>query len=578
MKTKLLMAAAGLIFSAITGYADDVKVVSEKDSFCASNGKINLEMKKDGPVKLTDVKNEAVVDISFMDKSGKEKLKATRFSIETNTPKSFTVSLHTGSPEKMLASFTVSKNTEYVLVYPGRDTNGTVLEMKSEISVLPDMLAEDYLYFPDKIKSRSRVPTDSYCIMNLMNGGNSVAACLWTTDDTKAYLGKNSPDSKTIDYNLIEAGKLKRLYIGILSAPGIWHTVKEKLNAEEFQKVDWKAPFAAQWLMTMKLDKGLLMPVNDGNFDTWVIPERIRDGSSVALRTGVGMIKKDIWNVWGSLHGTFLYPLYVENGEFFAKLPKTGGISYNPDYPPVIYAYKYERSYYFGGEALLKSKIILPYDKLAEVLSYHGIEHLTAVSSQESAYPATCAVTAEMLRYYKDDQAEEKKNVIIKQVDAMDKFVDLKDKRFNDYRKWAADEIKSMNEISAKNVNLKALADELIAYLSLVGKNYEAAKEKVKTPEVSAALSAKYIELIDDKTLSPEKKEELVDKLGRDIRTMGGQRDNLVAQMRLTVKSIRYHLSEKLAGKLSQEEEEVVAKLRKDCGDILWAKHGHEGK
>ena len=114
--------------------------------------------------------------------------------------------------------------------------------------------------------------------------------------------------------------------------------------------------------------------------------------------------------------------------------------------------------------------------------------------------------------------------------------------------------------------------------MNLIEKNYTDAKEIVKTPEESARLSARYIELIDDKKLSSEKKEEEVDRLGREIRTMGGARDTLCAQMRLPVKSIRFQLAGKLAGKLTAEEQELAVKLRKDCGDILWLKHGHEGK
>ena len=577
MKAKLLTVAAGLIFSVIATYADDVKVDASGDSLRAANGKIRLELKVNGPAKLADAKNEASLDMSFLDTAGKEKLKTTRWTVEKESPAEAEITVYAGTPEKILVTFAMKKDSEYILVYPGRDTGGTSLEMKSQMSVLPDMLAEDYIYFPEKVKDKCRVPTEAYCLLNLMNDGNSMVACMWTTGDTKVYLGKNSPENKTIDYNIIESGRHKKLYIGIISVPGIWHVVKEKLDTENFRKVDWKAPFNAQWLMTMKLDKGLI-PLNDNNFDTWVIPERTPDAKSVPIRMGVNMIKKDIWNTWAGLLGTFVYPFYFEKGNLFARIPKSGRISYNPDYPPVIYAYKYRQTFYFDEKLSQKNQATLPYDKLAEALPYHEILHFMAVSSPESVYPTTCSVTAEMLRYYKDDQAEEKRNVIIRQVDAMNKFVDVKDKRFNEYRSWASQKISELKKISEEKKNLKPLADEMIGDLSLIEKKYIAAKEIVKTPEESARLSARYIELIDDKKLSSEKKEEEVDRLGREIRTMGGARDTLCAQMRLPVKSIRFQLAGKLAGKLTAEEQELAVKLRKDCGDILWLKHGHEGK
>lgn len=570
--SKIKILTAVVLLSGISLYAADVKVISDKDFFSADTGKINLEI-KDGVIKLADSKKEAVLNISFMEKAGKEKLKPGRFNIESNKASDATVSVYTGKPEKILATFTVSRNSEYVLVAPGRDTNGTLVEMKSEISVLPDMLAEDYLYFPDKIKSRCRIPADSYCIMNLMNNGNAISACLWIADDTKAYLGKNSSDSKSIDYNLIDAGKLKKLYVGIITTPGIWHIVKEKLNADKFTKIDWKTPLDAQWLATVKLGKGLL-PVNNGNFDTWTIV-----GENVNPRTGLGIKNRKDWTTWGALHGGFVYPFHIEKENLYAKLPpENWRLSILQIPPAVIYAYKYEKTYRFDNKQIPANQPVLPYDKLSEILPYHEIEHLTAVPPPENAYPATCGVTEAILRYYKDDQVEEKRNAMIKQIDAMNKFVDVKEKRFNEYRSWADGEIKKLNDIAEKKTELKKTAEELIKYLSLIEECYTQKKDKVKTAEDSAVLSARYIELIDDEKLSPEQKEEEVDKLGREIRSMGGSRDTLIAEMRVTVKSIRCHLTEKLTESLTQEEEELVSELRGSCGKILWAKHGHEGK
>lgn len=558
----------------------DVKIKEDANSLTATNNKIRIELKKSESITISGINQKSTdgVSITLLDKSGKQKIKPERWSLFKKTPAESIISVYAGKPEKAIIELTMRKDSEYVIVYPGRDTDRALLEMKSQISVLPDMLGEDYLYFPEKIKNECRVPTESYCILNLMNDGNTMSACMWNTDDTKVHLGKNSPDSKNIDYNVIETGKLKKFYVGIISAPGVWHEVKEKLNNENFTKVDWQPPFSAQWLMTMRLNTGL-MPLNDDTFDTWVVPVRTKDGSTVRFRLGVGMMNKEAWNVWGSLHNTFVYPLYLENNVLFARYPKCGQLSFKPDYPPVIYAYKYGiQNAYDEGSAPQANKTMLPYDMLAAVLPYQEILHLTSVISKEDAYPATCAVTAEMLRYFKDDQTIEKREIILRQIDLMNKFVDVKDKRFNDFRIWASREIEILKRKSSENAKLKPLADELIEYLKVVEKNYTDAKEAVKTPDESATLSERYVELMDDKNLSAEQKELEVDKLGREIRTRGGARDNLMAKMRLTVKSIRSHLTEKLTGKLTPDEEQLIANLRKDCGDVLWMKHGHEGK
>lgn len=570
LKVKLL-AAVGLLFFFAAGInAEDVNVISENDFLTANNGKLKLELKKDDCIRLSNA--EASIDISFTGRTGTEKLKAARWTTEKNPSGAVTVEVYTEKPEKVLAVFLVSKGSEYIQVSPGRDADRMVLKMRSQISVLPDMLAEDYIYFPEKVRNRCRVPTDAYCLLNLMNDGNAMAACLWTTDDTKVYLGKDSPENKTIDYNIIECGKLKKLHIGIISAPGIWHVIKEKLEKDKFIKIDWKAPFDAQWLVTMKLNTGL-MPLNDNNFDTWIVPEKTKAGIS----GGLHLKNKDNCTTWKSLHGTFVYPFYLEDNNFFARIPVARN-SYFPDYPPLIYAYKYGKDSASDEKSSPKFQPRLPYDKLVEILPYNGIQHLMALKSIEDAYPATCGSTAEVLRYFKDDQAEEKKDTIIKRFDAMNKFVDVKDKRFNDYRNWAFGKINELKSLSEEKTSLKRLAEEMIDYLKLLENNYTEVRELVKTPDESAILAQRYIELIDDKSLAPEKKEEEGERLGREIRTMGGNRDNLIAKMRLTVKSIRFHLAERLTTGLSPEEEDLIVRLRKSCGEILWPKHGHEGK
>jgi len=593
-RTFRLFAAIGItVLTMLNGNAEEVKVVAMDSTLTVTNGKLCVELKKNGNIELSNVgiKNGDTMSISFLSGEKMERLKIERWNVEKDSPGESVITAYSENPDKLLAILTIAKDSEYVLVSPGRDIAQTCLEMRSQVSVLPDMLAEDYIYFPDKISGTCRIPVDAHCLLNLMNDGNTMAACLWTTDDTKVYLGKKSPESETIDYNAIECGKHKILYVGMISVPGIWHLVKDKLNTDSFKKVGWKAPFDADWHMTMKLETGVI-PVNDNNFDTWNIPIKTNDHKMLCPRFGVAIRDTDSWTAGGAPYGGWIYPNYLDNGCLFARLPvfewtgftgtgshtKMNKICYSQSHLPVIYAYRFGKSFSYTETSFPQHQPLLPYDKLKGVLPFGGILRLLAMPSPENIYPATCSVTEEILRYFKDDQAEEKRNVIVTQVDRMNIFVDTKDKRVNDYRDWALKRIEELKRGANENVKLKPLADEMIGYLNLIEKNYDDVKKIIKTPEDTTCLSGKYLELINDKNLSSEKKEEEVDEIGREIRTMGGVRDHLIAHMRLTVKAIRFHLTERLTARLSPEEQELVVELRRSCGDILWLKHGHEGK
>jgi hypothetical protein len=571
MKLFLLFLSGVLL---ITAYAEDVKVVSDKDSVCVTNGKIKLEISESGDIKFSS-KNGTTVDVALFDNTPRTKIKASRWGVEKNTAEEAVINLYTGNPVSLLATCTLKKDSEYLTLDPGYRVSEAFIKTGSDIAVLPDIIGENYIYYPEKIKNFCLIPYDAYCLLNLMNNGSAMFALMWNSDETQVFLGKDSQESKKFDYNKIKLGRHKTLALGIIEAPGIWHVVKEKLDKKEFTKVDWQAPFPSEWLMTTKVEKGFI-PVNDGNYDAWIIPRRT-DGmkGSLMFKTkmlGFGISNASSWTAYGYWISAYTYPCYFKDNHLYAKVPASQAerLSFDSDYHPVIYTYRHETA--------AKDGRILPYEYLKDFLDADRYQHLDFIRDVEARYPGTCGTIDKTWRIFKDETFEEDKDLLIKQLDLMDKFVNTTDKRINDYRKWTLNEIAEIKRQSAEKQELKETAETLIGYLQEIDVEINKLKEKIRTPEYSKQASQKIIELI-EMNISGEEKENECNKLGREIRLMGHNRDNLCSILRLNVKSIRYHIVDLLSnGTMTEDEASFLIKIRKDCGEILRIRHGVEGK
>jgi hypothetical protein len=281
-------------------------------------------------------------------------------------------------------------------------------------------------------------------------------------------------------------------------------------------------------------------------------------------------VEPDTLTVWSSYFGTYPYPCFIRDGRFFTRrtgfqktaLPGEAGL-------PLVYTYKNH------PKEAVKT---LPFSVLKQNLSEQKFAALSVSASDEATGGATCGTTAEALRLFKDDKAKEQKDALIKKIDSMDRFVESKETRVSDFRKWAAAEISWLKQSAAENPALKSLALRFAGQLETLEKIYQEKKDAFKTTADSYRLSEEIIKLADS-PLPPEKQEEACDKLGREIRTYGGRRDDLTAELYAAAKAVRASATATLAsGELSPAETALTLKLRADCGARIRFREGHDGK
>lgn len=565
MTRNLMLAMLMAVILQCNYCAAEIKVAENASELTVDGEMIRLTARKSGEIKFVSPDNFGSA-VSLTPLSGDAAAEVNSWKWTRNTS-AVIVDFYAVDGRRLLSA-TVNSSSAYVLLKGGEAADGACMKAKFQTSVLPDSLANDFIYQPAECGSIAQVPGDAHLLLNLFNSGASILACIWSSTDSQVSL-RNGGDS--FSENVIKFGKNKELCLGVLSAPGIWYTVKEKAVSGNYTKIGWKLPFNnAYWTITYKIKKGF-NPVMDGTFDSFDLLEK-GGRESRELRGGSGSYNPNSPNMYTGFTGKFALPFYYEQTDVYYKHP-----TYNAG-ADTIYFDNLNAVVYPAVNSSQSGKYIMPFTMARKILPEQAFKKLVPQKGECYKYPATCGVTEEVHAIYRKEEAKQKKAFIAQRVGMMDKFFTLMRVRLDEYLAWSKNESNYLDETVRQNQQLKPYADKINADLKLIETSFNASKPEFKTPEDYLALSRQLAELA-DKNIPDEKKEDESDKLGRAIRTMGASQDHLSVMFRVIVKSLRHRLEQMLAsGNLTPEARDMVLKVRSDCGDVLRVRVGMEGK
>ena len=148
---------------------------------------------------------------------------------------------------------TVDGRGELTLL-PGDGNRGARISAQYDYCVLPSRHVDDCVFAASAYPDRSHLYLPSECLlMGLMAGGDALLCVGWPPAGQLPMLllsgkGKNRH---------IEAIELQAqdqpIYIGLMTAPGIWHSVKLEQSFEDQDiQLKWKPPFKAKWKVQLK--------------------------------------------------------------------------------------------------------------------------------------------------------------------------------------------------------------------------------------------------------------------------------------------------------------------------------------
>jgi hypothetical protein len=560
----------GFMITCFQMSAGSHKILNNSNSLSITNKLIKLEIKQGHSLTLVanvDLAMNSKVSITSLKKN--KKVIPHAWLVKRNSKSSVSVKFFTKNKE-LLFTCIFKNNSEYIEIEGSNTSDAICINVKTQIGVLPNDLAEDFIYLPIKCTKRCYIPSDAQCLMNMYNNGSSILACIWQGQNNTVYLKKNKSNGKYFTKNIIKFSNSRKLFLGLLNSPHIWHVVKRKANAQKYTKINWKLPFKnAYWNITYKIKDGLY-PIANNTFDTW---DLVQKGAGPTRRIRMGMYNPGRLNIYTSCSGKFAYPFYYEKNNIFYKSPvhntQVKVVYHNDDFKAIIYPWKNNQ---------LHGKYVMPYNKMREVLPKQIFNKLKFQRDESYRYPATCSVTEKALAVFRQEQAKQKSAYLKKQIILMDNFFKSIHKRINKYRNWSKNEIKMILNVTKKNKIEKLLTTKIINDLKLIECAYKTGQKKFKTVKEYTVLSKKIIKLIDE-NISNEKKEQECEKLGRAIRVTGAAQDLLTLKCRIIVKAILGHVEQKLASNdLKRKTRKLIIEIRKDCNDILRNRSKMEGK
>jgi len=448
---------------------------------------------------------------------------------------------------------------------------------KVEAVVIPDFVGE-HLVMP--VTGKLNIPGDNLALILLESNGG-YATVVWRDPALKVTV---DPSGVTLEGDS-PAAKVSRSEISIDGVP-MWYRVAEKLNDQNWQPVDWRMPFVADFYVNYKKTVGALPPEN-GRQESWkIMPLRTGKNFNMLVDTSLSIYNCDTWSNWVSGYGSTIYPARADKGHVYLRFllaekhpnqkhdAEFGGYVFpmakpaNPDYWTPIGLCSMED---FGKQH--KVNVEMPRDFIVANLAPEQWRGISEIKNEGKWFPATCGVTEAVEKIFYHSKSYEQRADVAKRIGNMDKFVQRIRDRIEEFRKWGADESAWLKANAPANI-YQAFADDFAEY----EKYYQQFRDRMKTPEDCRKLSARVVALADDPKMDDEDKEEACKELGRTIRTIGGCQDNMAAEFRRIAKCIRQKATEMYAAAGTGAERAALSHIRATAIEHLHNRMPHEGK
>lgn len=208
------------------------------------------------------------------------------------------------------------------------------VECPGRFAVLPDFFADDILVDARRLPlDRVDLPSENF-VLHFTGKGDAIGMCVFENreQDVRVTLSGRE-EGREITGSEIEFGKDRKIWVGVLEAPGIWHSVD--VRAEDGKKVvplDWRMPFVAQWRVDFTRKDGLTdswdMLLQEKGAADYVKPSWLAaDGQlSEASRTSSGAVDHEAYEPggpasdrvgpkrekWTTVLGRYLYPCWSD--------------------------------------------------------------------------------------------------------------------------------------------------------------------------------------------------------------------------------------------------------------------------
>lgn len=503
------------------------------------NGRLLIFPKNDS-IPQSHTKKLELVPLEFKGKSAR----ITSLSVLQNTGQDAALEVTFSDQHASVSAALVFDRTEIVEIQPSEDLRGLSIVGPIEYGIVPDFIADDLIIRPDAYPSAGTIclPAENLFI-GLLEGHDDMLVATWPDGKQRSRLTFSGEERqpRTIEsFDLENDGE--SLYLGVLTAPGIWH--KEELERTYLEKevtIDWKRPFPAKWITQL--------------------PES-RIPTTFAFRETKS-------SIWRGVIGHYTYPVWFDDGRAFYYLSKK--------IPP-----RGESIIYFLERRDTPDSILAPADFLkatlgravsARILDLRGRKLRTHHRrGDENVHRAcTCGCTEAIQIVFEAGEEARRTDYVEAAVDDMVFFVTQHMRRIEEYRDFARDMTEFLARSKESLSDLKSYLEEMEEIVQEIPDEYESKRELIRSLDYAAELARETKALA--RKEDPENLKEY-ETMSMAWRRMGGAQDDLVSQCHRIARKLFQEAG--YAGTVSPKAAEFAREIRERCRKCLRNADGYE--
>jgi hypothetical protein len=411
-----------------------------------------------------------------------------------------------GGSSTNVATFSFDKSG-IVEVKPAEGMPHVRLSGPFAYGVAPAFVGDDLIYggAENGATNLAAVPAE-HLFLGLLPGESHELVMTWPQGKQRLNLHFDQSRGELVIDSIDFDTDAKSFYLAALSAPGVWH--KEALTPDYLEKdvtIQWKAPFPARWKTQL----------NEEDLKT-----------TYAFRESKG-------NVWRGVAGSYQYPVWFEGGNAIYHLSK----KVQPKGQSLIY--------FLEGRGT-PSPVLTPADMLKQTLGRQAAEPVLDFAGRQLRThhrrgaigvrrACTCGCTEAIQAVFEVGDEAGRKEEIQGALDDMIYFVHCHVERINQYRRFADEILKTLEDKKRSSPELQPFLENLQEIARQIPQEYDVQKENMKDFGYAGELSRKTMALTVGK--DPAHLKEYMELL-KAWRAMGGAQDYVLAKCHVITRNL----------------------------------------
>ena len=446
----------------------------------------------------------------------------------------------------------------FVKTEPRGNLEALLLEAPCRFAVMPDFFADDVVVDAAELPpGNAELPGDNF-LLHMVGQGEAIVPAIWNQreEDVQVEVAGEGA-AKAIRASRIPYGTKGGVYVAVLEGPAIWHRHDvAKADAGRAIRLDWKAPFAAQWRVNWRRDDGLT--------DSWEMLLQTPDGDyfkpdwfDQSANYGTNDWMKPDRTRWTTVLGRFQYPCWIDNeGRGFLQPLKKPG---NFQGPAVIYP--------LNRVAATPLAALTVVDLMRATLGVGPCQYVLDVEGQKkrSAGIPTCDARTKLNAVYAARQQRERRAQVEQALIDVLAFMRHIRTRIEAYVTFGHELVAYLDDQKRARPELADFLSEMETLASRIDAAVAARKEGIHTPEYATRLvdefRAPLVDYEGDDALEKCK------RLTAGFVQIGGNQDELVGECRLAVRILRQKAA--LARALDPRTAEVAQEIRRRTQEML---------